>query len=92
VSRKPIRTNQFKKDVESFKSRNGDTTELKYVLDLLIEGKRLPARYREHPLRNVWRGYWDCHIQPDEVLIYKPEKDKLYLERLGPHSELFRNQ
>jgi mRNA interferase YafQ len=31
----------------------------------------------------------DCHIEPDWVLIYKKEGDKLILGETGTHSDLF---
>ncbi|MGH8541807.1 MAG: type II toxin-antitoxin system mRNA interferase toxin, RelE/StbE family [Stenotrophobium sp.] len=31
----------------------------------------LPAHYREHPLRDVWEGYLECHLDDDWLAIYK---------------------
>jgi mRNA interferase YafQ len=59
------RTTQFKKDVKRAEKRGRDMTEFKAVLDLLIEGKPLPAAYKDHPLRGNFAGSRDCHIQPD---------------------------
>jgi mRNA interferase YafQ len=65
-------------------------TELRAVLTLLLNDQRLPARYRDHPLRGEWADHRDCHIRPDLILIYrKPDADRLELVRLGSHSELF---
>jgi mRNA interferase YafQ len=37
-----------------------------------------------------WRGYRECHIKPDLLLIHrKPDAGTLRLARLGSHSELF---
>ena len=59
---------------------------------MLAKGKTLPARYSNHPLNGKYKGYYDCHILPDLVLIYKieEEKIKLLLFDLGTHSELFK--
>jgi mRNA interferase YafQ len=49
----------------------------------------LPARCVDHAMKGKWKGYRDCHIKPDEVLIYcKQDVDILELVRLGSHSEL----
>jgi mRNA interferase YafQ len=51
----------------------------------------LPAANRDHALVGDWRGYRDCHLKPDLLLIHrKPDSTTLDLARLGSHSELFR--
>lgn len=49
-------SNQFKKDYKLIQKRGYDIDKLKYVLQLLSEGKTLPAKYKEHYLAgNYWR-------------------------------------
>jgi len=84
------RTTQFKKDVKRAEKRGKDLTELKAVLDLLIEGKPLPPEYKDHPLRGNFAGSRDCHIQPDWILIYTLVETHVRFERTGTHSDLFR--
>ncbi|WLF84500.1 type II toxin-antitoxin system YafQ family toxin [Moraxella sp. ZY210820] len=59
------------------------------VLYLLIHDLPLPAKYSDHALQGELKGFRDCHIRPDLVLIYSKYDDKLELNRLGTHSELF---
>ena len=61
------------------------------VLDLLVHEEPLPPRYHDHALIGNYRGYRECHIQPDWLLIYKIESGKLLLTlaRTGTHSDLF---
>ena len=63
------------------------------VIDMLSKGISLPEKYQNHPLRGNLKGYYDCHILPDLVLIYKIEKDKLVLLLfdLDTHSNLFKS-
>ena len=86
------RTSQFKKDIKLAGKRGKDLAKLKAVLDLLIAGEKLPAPYKDHPLRGNFAGSRDCHIEPDWLLIYTlTEKDThVRLERTGTHSDLFR--
>jgi len=49
----------------------------------------LEEKYRDHPLTGNWRGYRDCHIQPDWLLIYRIADVELQLIRTGSHAELF---
>jgi len=62
---------------------------LKTLLSLPIEGKPLPATYLDHPLKGVWRGFRDSHIEPDWLLIYKIAGETVRFERTGRHTDLF---
>lgn len=86
------RTSQFKRDVKRAEKRGKDLGKLRAVLDLLINGGRLPESLKDHPLRGDFAGSRDCHIEPDWVLIYTlTESDShVRFERSGRHSDLFR--
>lgn len=58
---------------------------------MLSKGETLPAKYKNHPLNGNFNGYYDCHILPDLVMIYKIEKEELILLLfdLDTHSNLF---
>jgi len=70
--------------------RGKDTGNLFDVIERMLEGKTLPAKYQDHPLVGKWRSRRDCHIGPDWILIYCVRGDDLILERTGSHSGLFR--
>lgn len=61
------------------------------VIDMLSQGETLPEKYKNHPLKGALNGYYDCHVLPDLVLIYKIEKEKLVLILfdIEKHSNLF---
>jgi mRNA interferase YafQ len=88
------RATAFKRDYKRVKSdsrhaRNIDAL-LIDVLGLLVVDQPLPEKYRDHALSGEWKGYRDCHLKPDLLLIYsKPDIETLRLARLGSHSELF---
>jgi len=64
--------------------------ELDVVTAALASDIPLPTRNRDHALTGEWKGFRDCHIRPDLVLIYrKAGADLLQLARLGSHSDLF---
>jgi len=71
--------------------RGHDGELLLSVVDLLLEGKKLPERCRPHKLSGGYHGFWDCHIKPDWVLIYEldEENERLVLVRTGTHADLF---
>ncbi|MBS1859661.1 MAG: type II toxin-antitoxin system YafQ family toxin [Acidobacteria bacterium] len=62
---------------------------LREIILLLVEGKPLQARHKDHPLSGEWNHSRDCHIEPDWLLIYRVHRDDLYLVRTGTHSDLF---
>ena len=83
-------TNRFKKDLKKA-SRNPrqDTEKLFKAIDILTEEGVLPEGYLPHLLSGSWASKWECHIQPDFLLIYEVTEESLRLERCGSHSELF---
>ena len=85
-------TTQFKKDYKLAKRQNKDIQLLKDLVALLADGRSLPEKYNDHPLQGNWKGFRECHILPDWLLIYKQEQDVLVLTmvRTGSHSDLFR--
>ena len=83
----------FKKDLKSEmagKYRAAIEEELPSLVDKLAKDIALPDKYKDHALTGDWLGHRDCHLRPDLVLIYlKTDDNKLYLVRLGSHSEVF---
>ena len=59
------------------------------VLHCLSSGLTLPTKYRDHALTGNLKGIRDCHIKPDQVLIYRIHGDTIELHRMGTHAELF---
>ena len=87
---KPQPTSKFKRDVKLLKKRGYDLYLLYDVIAKLANGETLPEQYHDHPLRGNRKGYRDCHIQNDWVLIYKIDKGvlTLILSETGTHSDL----
>lgn len=82
---------RFIKDLKLAKRRGLDLGQLKAVTDMLQDGVRLPAKYRDHNLTGSYDGYRECHINPDWLLIYS-RKDAVRvvsLYRTGTHADLF---
>ena len=81
----------FKKDYKRVIKRGCKEALLIEVLEYLIHEKPLPAKYQDHELIGNYKGFRECHIMPDWLLIYRIEKDILVLTltRTGTHSDLF---
>lgn len=84
------RTSQFKRDVKKAVRKGLETDLLKAVILALANGEKLPEKNKDHALTGNWKGYRECHIQPDWLLVYKIYEDKLILSltRTGSHSDL----
>lgn len=84
-------TAQFRKDYKRIKKRGYNLSLLQDVLETLCAEKRLDANYKDHALLGAYKGFRECHIQPDWLLIYTTDKDKLILvaARTGSHADLF---
>ena len=50
-------TNQFKKDYKLIQKRGYDVNKLKEVVQLLAEGKPLPAKYKDHYLTGNYKRF-----------------------------------
>lgn len=85
------RTTKFKRDYKrEVKSDSKLSDQLLSVIEMLANDADLPERLRDHSLTGEWKGFRDCHVRPDLVLIYeKIGANVLVLARLGSHSELF---
>jgi len=79
----------FRKDLNRVLKRGYAAAKLAMVIEKLQREEALPPSNRAHPLKGEWKGYWDCHIEPDWLLIYKLTKDELRLARTGTHADLF---
>ena len=90
---KIILSNSFKKDYKRIKKQNKDLNKLKKVVFDLANGEELAPKYRNHRLINdkYFKDCYECHIEPDWLLIYKIENNELILilYYTGSHSELF---
>jgi len=83
-------TAQFKRDYKIATQRNAEVGALlEETTDMLLSGRTLPPRYRDHLLKNMKTPLRDCHLRPDLVLIYMRHGEHLILVRLGSHAEIF---
>lgn len=60
--------NSFKKDFKLALKRGLNENKLEEVLLILRKDGKLPAKYKPHQLKGNYKGFWECHIQPDWLL------------------------
>jgi mRNA interferase YafQ len=82
-------TGSFKRDLKRVTKRGYDLSKLAAVLSLLQASSPLPISNRPHPLKGRWKGFLECHIEPDWLLIYQTDALRVLLVRTGTHADLF---
>ena len=83
-------TAKFKKDLKLVRKQGKDLNKIFDAIVILENGGRLPSTYLEHVLHGKYEGDYECHIEPDLVMIYHFYDDILVLRllRLGSHSNI----
>jgi mRNA interferase YafQ len=86
-----LRSTQFKKDLKKIIKQRKNLELLDDVIEKLRHVEPLEFKHRDHLLVGDWKGYRECHINPDWLLIYKvdEELELLRLMRTGSHADLF---
>lgn len=88
--RKLRTTTQFKRDLKKAGKRGKDPDKLRSIIAKLVAGEPLDLLNRPHRLAGDWSPCWECHIEPDWLLIWDEDEESVTLIRTGTHSDLFR--
>jgi mRNA interferase YafQ len=88
--RRIVQHTRFRKDFKRVHKRGKDEQKLYAVVETLVRTGGLPTTLRPHQLGGVWAGFWECHIEPDWLLIYNIHDTEVLLVRTGTHTDLFK--
>lgn len=87
-------TNRFKKEYKKVLKQGKDESLFLETLSFIANGEDLPFKYRNHQLVNskTFKDCFECHIEPDWLLVYKIQDDclVLLLFATGEYAELFK--
>lgn len=81
--------NQFKTELKKQEKRGKKLEKFIAIATLIASGKQIPPKYRNHRLTGNFKDRWECHIEPDWLLIYYKTSEEVIFERTGSHSDLF---
>ena len=86
------KTSQFKASLKRAKKRGLNISRLEEVIEKLRTDVPLEERFRNHELVGKYKGIWECHVQPDWLLLYLKDNDVLVLTLVdtGTHSDIFK--
>ena len=84
-------TRQYLKDLKLARKRGLDESKLNEIILKLVLGEELPKKNRDHSLTGNYKGFRECHISPDWLLIYSRDITVkiVTLVHTGTHSDLF---
>ena len=86
-------TSNYKKNVKKIIKQGKDIDKLLDVIDVLARGSSLNKKYRNHQLFDdkKYKECYECHIEPDWLLVYQYNHNELILVLVntGSHSNLF---
>ncbi len=89
-----IVTSQFKKSYKKIIKQGKDKNKLKNILIKLSNDIPLDNKYKNHKLfdNKKYNNCYECHIEPDWLLIYQINSNDLILLLIdtGSHSNLFK--
>ena len=78
----------FLKGRKTLEKKHYNFEEFNKIIDLLARGEPLPGKYKDHALSGNKKGYRDCHIDKNIVLIYYKSNNQLTLIDIGTHKEV----
>ena len=86
-----VTTSQYRKSYKRASKRGLDIQILDDIVKKLSLGEKLGPKYKDHILKGKYKGYHECHIAPDWLLIYSIKNDILVITLVdtGSHSDLF---
>ncbi len=79
-----VTSKAFERDLKRLRKRGIDLEPLWAVVENLRLGRPLEARLRDHALTGDCKGFRDCHVQSDWVLIYSLDEEAVYLALRAP--------
>ena len=85
------KTGKFKDSLKLARKRGLDISLLEEIIDKLRTDTPLAPKHRNHELMGKFKGVWECHIQPDWLMVWEQNDEHLTLLFLqtGTHSDLF---
>lgn len=89
-----VTSTKFLKDLKLLKKRSiKDLNLLRDLIDILAEKGHdgLDKKHKPHKLSGDYKGFWECHVKQDLLLIWDENEqiNLLELVRTGTHSDLF---
>ena len=84
-----IRTTGFRRDLRRMARRGKDIRKIQEITDRLVAGEPLDEHHRRHRLVGNWYPSWECHIEPNWLLVWDESELTVTLLHTGTHADIF---
>ena len=83
-------TSSYRKCLKLVLKQGWDIDAVQSVVSQLLNDDILAPSLRDHALAGDFKGYRECHIYGDLVIIYQRDETTLKLFKIGRHQDLFK--
>lgn len=80
----------YRKNLKLVLKQGWDANAIQSVVTQLLNDDILDPKLKDHALAGDYKGFRECHIFGDLVIVYKRDKEILTLYRIGRHQDLFK--
>lgn len=80
----------FLKNWKKLEKKHYNKQELMEVIRILKNDEYISARYHDHALSGNHKGYRECHIRSNWLLLYKTTETEVVFVATGTHDDLFK--
>lgn len=80
----------YKKNFKLVKKQGWDLEKVREVVYQLQTCKILDPKLKDHALAGNYKGFRECHIYGDLVIVYQRDDTILKLYKIGRHQDLFK--
>jgi mRNA interferase YafQ len=87
--RELIRTSRFRRELRRAARRGKDVRKIQDITDRLVASEPLDPQNNPNQLVGNWRPFWECHIEPDWLLVWDEDENTVTLMHTGTHSDIF---
>lgn len=84
------KTGKFIKHFRVRVDNREDDIKFSYVVKKLLRKEPLELKFKDHKLSGNKKGFRECHIKPDLLLVYQILENEIRLIDIGTHSQLFK--
>lgn len=89
---KVVYSSKFKKSIKKIIKQGKDIDKLRPIIEKLTAKESLETKFKNHKLNDnkIYKNCYECHIEPDWLLVYQFIDDKLVLllVNTGSHAEV----
>ena len=83
-------TSSYRKCLKLVLKQGWDIDAVQSVVSQLLNDDILAPSLQDHALAGDFKGYRECHIYGDLVIIYQRDETTLKLFKIGRHQDLFK--